>query len=166
MKSAERDHGAVRVPSGIPDVEVDEDVPRRERQVGVAEGTVVDVHLKSERGKDVLAIVAAHVPGDLHAARRLHRGKVAGIYCRDERQDVGESGPRRAEGEVGGDAVVRHRDQTGEVERQVVQPERILAEREPLLSRVGIDVGGEIQPHVAEIWDAGEPHRHRVGGRP
>ena len=70
VQPAQVHHRAVGAAAGIRDAEVEEDVARRERQVGVAEGRVVHLGAEGERGERVVAVVALDPAGQRRASPR------------------------------------------------------------------------------------------------
>ncbi len=144
-------HGAVHVAARVVDREVERDVLRREREVGIAKGAVLHLRADRERREDARPVLPLHLAGHGHGARGLHALEVARVDGGDEREDVAEVGAGRGEREVERGRALAERDRTGEVEDQVVHAEPVVGECEALRAHVGRHVGVERHGHSAQV---------------
>ena len=159
MQAAQVHYRAVGAAPGIRDAEVEEDVPRGKREIGVAEGAAVHLRVEGEGREGALAVLALDSSVHRERARGPHRLEVPGVDRGHERQDVLEVGVGRPEPQVEAQAILRGGDAAGEGEEQLVEADAALLEREGLLRQVGRDVRAQVEPYAVEVRNTGELHR-------
>jgi hypothetical protein len=166
VEPGEPHDGVVDVAAGVVDREVERDVAGGERQPGVAERAAAHLGAQGDGGEVVRTVGAAYAAAHQHAAGRLQLGRVARVQRRDEGEQRSEVGARRREGEVERRRPFAELHGAGECEREVVEAEPVVAEREPLRARVDGHVGVERERDPVQVRHAADAQRRLARAHP